>query len=221
MIIAVSTRVVLNTTYPESRDALSHDWIDFLDAKSVTPVLVPNTLRDPSGYLKAVGAQGLLLTGGDDLGRLPGETDITPAPGDRDRTEHALLDHAVNHALPVLGVCRGLQVVNVFFGGSLVRDLNSLGHHINATHPLEIVAEILDGATHLGGAVTNSYHGQGVLLSGLASDLRAFALAQGNVVEGLYHPGRDILAVQWHPERRNPAWKLDQVLFRDWLARCE
>jgi putative glutamine amidotransferase len=220
MIIAVSMRVVANSTYPEQRDAISHDWVSFLEQVSVTPVFVPNTLRDPSAYMDRVGARGLILTGGDDLGKLPGEPHTVSPPSERDLTERALLSHAISQDLPVLGVCRGLQVINVFFGGALDRDLSSLGRHVNTTHPVDIVSAPSESINQVGEAVTNSYHNQGVLSSGLAPELKAFALASGNLVEGLYHPERDIVAIQWHPERPNPAADLDRALFQDWLARC-
>ena len=188
---------------------------------SVTPVFVPNTLRDPSGYLDRVGARGLILTGGDDLGKLPGEPYTLSSPSERDQTERTLLSHAISQDLPVLGVCRGLQVINVYFGGALDRDLDSLGRHVNTTHPVDIVSKPSANAQDIGEVVTNSYHSQGVVLTGLAPELEAFALSPGNVVEGLYHPERDIVAIQWHPERPNPAADLDRALFQDWLVRCD
>ncbi len=221
MIIAVSMRIVASATYHEQRDAISHDWVSFLEHMSVTPVFVPNTLRDPSGYLDRVGARGLILTGGDDLGKLPGEPYTLSSPSERDQTERTLLSHAISQDLPVLGVCRGLQVINVYFGGALDRDLDSLGRHVNTTHPVDIVSKPSANAQDIGEVVTNSYHSQGVVLTGLAPELEAFALSPGNVVEGLYHPERDIVAIQWHPERPNPAADLDRALFQDWLVRCD
>jgi len=83
MIILVSMRTAENGTYPESRDAVSHDWILLFARYGLTPILVPNMLGDVSDYFK-LGASGLLLTGGDDLG-----PDGEPSP--RDQTEARLL----------------------------------------------------------------------------------------------------------------------------------
>ena len=221
MIIAVSMREVTNNTYPEVRDSISHDWVRTLDALAITAVFVPNALRNPAAYLRAVGARGLILTGGDNLGQLPDEPSESTPPSERDRTEIALLNCAFDHRLPVLGVCRGLQLVNVYFGGGLVRDLSSFGQHVNVLHKLEIAPPPHLVGQYVDEVVTNSFHSQGVCLSGLAPDLKAFAIASDDVVEGLYHPSLPVLAVQWHPERQNPASELDQALLKDWIARCE
>jgi putative glutamine amidotransferase len=221
MIIAVSMRVTSGVTYHEPRDAISHDWIEYLNAMPVTPVTVPNTLRSPSEFMQAIGARGLILTGGDDLGPLPGEVDDDVSPNNRDATERELLGYALANDLPVFGVCRGLHVINAYFGGTLERDLGPASPHVNSTHPVEIVSPPSELVRGISRVVTNSFHSQGVLLSGLAHELDAFALAHGEVVEGVRSRDGQVLAVQWHPERVNPAAELDQALTRDWLARCE
>lgn len=221
MIVAVSMRVVENSTYAERRDAISHDWVRILDALPVTPVFIPNALADPAEYLRQVGAKGLILTGGDDLGPLPGETGDQAIPDQRDRTERSLLTAALDQEMAVLGVCRGLQVVNVYFGGGLQRQLAESGQHVNKHHPVEIVEPPPWGDPGLDQLITNSYHSQGVCLSQLASELKAFAVASGDVVEGLYHPRLPVVAVQWHPERPNPASDQDRALLEHWIAQCE
>lgn len=215
-------RVITNETYPEVRDAISHDWVELLDAMDIEPVFVPNRLRDPARFLRESEARGLILTGGNDLGAVHGEAATPAAPAPRDRTEFALLDAAVTLGTPVLGVCRGLQVINVHFGGHILRDVGPLGMHVNARHPVDILAAPSPGLRAFGGTrvVTNSYHGQGVLLAGIASELRAFAVAPQSVVEGLYHPTIPVLAVQWHPERDRPQSEFDGTLLRDWLSLC-
>ena len=221
MIIAVSMRVVSNDTYPETRDAISNDWVKLLDQLPVTPVFVPNALSDPAAYLQDIGAKGLILTGGDNLAPLPYEPGSNRVESSRDRTENTLLSSAIERRLPVLGVCRGLQMVNVHFGGGLVRDLSFTGQHVNSKHSVKIVSSPPWGNWDVEQIVTNSYHNQGVLLSDLASELSAFAVASGDVVEGLCHPDLPLVAIQWHPERENPAAEQDQALLQRWISQCE
>ena len=199
--ILVTLRIADNPTYVERRDALAHDWSALFADYDILPILVPNAGRDPSAYL-SLGAGGLLLTGGDDMGP-PG------APTVRDATEFRLLEGALAQGLPVLGVCRGLQVINRHFGGQVATSLPEphVGDH---------------DVTLDNGAVqrVNSFHNQGVMAAGLSPQLRAFARTGDGVIEGLRHPGLPVTAVQWHPERPSPSAGLDKTLIEEWLTQC-
>ena len=218
MIIAVSMRVQRNSSYPEDRDAISHDWIRMLDALSVTPVLVPNTLMDPSAFLSKVGARGLILTGGNDL--VANGDASADASMDRDRTESSLLDSAVKDGIPVLAVCRGLQLVNAHFGGTVERLSTSSGNHVAAEHRVQVTVNPLPGIRLDGIRLVNSFHRQGVYRRGVARNLEIFATAEDDLVEGLFDPQRSITAVQWHPERPNSDPEMGESLITSWLAQC-
>jgi putative glutamine amidotransferase len=176
------------------------------------PLLVPNVLADPAAFIRATGARGVLLTGGDDVvwRRSGAGSEATV----RDQTERRLLDYAAAVRLPVLGVCRGLQMINVYFGGELMRDLADVGPHVAVHHAVDVD----DWRERT--IVTNSFHGQGVLRSGVATDLEPFAVARDGVVEGLRHRSLPIVAVQWHPERPNPSADYDAKLLEGWLRQC-
>ncbi len=217
MIVLVSTRVVENASYPETRDALSHDWGRLFGALDIVPVLVPNSLPDPTVFLSALDPGGLLLTGGDDLGR--GLDEVSgPAASPRDATEDALLAGALACGLPILGVCRGLQVINRHFGGRVARGLSE--PHVAVTHEIEMVAP--RGGIAAGARIpVNSYHNDGVLADGVGRELAPFAVSAGGVVEGLAHQSLPVTAIQWHPERDNrDAAAFDRALIGEWLARC-
>jgi gamma-glutamyl-gamma-aminobutyrate hydrolase PuuD len=214
--IFVTMRLAPNTTYPEPRDAISHDWSHFMGLLGLVPILVPNALADPTALLDAVPGRGLLLTGGDDLGPLA-QAGETGAPTARDRTEHRVLEAALARNLPVFGVCRGLHVINAFFGGTVTRRLDA--PHVAVEHEVTVEASaggLTAGARHM----VNSFHNNGIRRADLAPDLRVLAASADGCVEGLYHPDRPIVAIQWHPERPNPAQAADRVLFRTWLGRC-
>jgi putative glutamine amidotransferase len=194
-------RTVENRTYPERRDALAHDWGALFASHGIVPILVPNTVVDISAYMN-LGARGLLLTGGDNLG-----TD--GAPSARDRAETLLLDEAIGAALPVFGVCRGLQMVNRYFGGSIARELPELhvGNH----------SVTLDSGQQFD---VNSFHNEGVMREGLSRDLVPFAQTAAGVVEAVRHKKMPVTAIQWHPERASPSAKLDRSLITEWLTAC-
>ncbi len=199
--ILVTLRIADNPTYVERRDALAHDWAALFADYDILPILVPNASRDPAAYL-SLGAAGLLLTGGDNMGA-PDEPTL------RDTAELRLLKAALEKSLPVFGVCRGLQVLNRHFGGRVETSLpeRHVGDH---------------DVTLDSGAVqrVNSFHNQGVLRAGLAPDLIAFAQTEGGVIEALRHRSLPVSAVQWHPERPSPSAALDRILIEEWLNQC-
>jgi putative glutamine amidotransferase len=162
---------------------------------------------------------GLLLSGGADVdptrfGRgWQGATDIEPG---RDALEAAAWDVALARRIPVLGICRGFQAINVFSGGTLLQHVDghggaSWGHGPAATHSLRVspgtrLARILFPTNARGGVLqVNTYHHQGVRAADLAPGLVASAWASspaGDLVEGLEAAdGRFVMAVQAHPER--------------------
>ena len=158
---------------------------------------------------------GLLLSGGTDIhpSRYGKDVDGSqPSDDERDELESVAWRVAEARNVPVLGICRGLQAINVFSGGSLLQDID--GHHgagwglgTPVTHPIRLVdgtrlAALLGPAPSL---EVNAYHHQGVLASDLAPGLRAAAWADssaGPLVEGLEgHGERFVVGVQCHPER--------------------
>jgi gamma-glutamyl-gamma-aminobutyrate hydrolase PuuD len=208
--ILVSMRISENTSYVERRDAVAHDWVMFLAKYNVVPIFVPNNLPDPTIYFDAVTPAGLLLTGGDSLGD---EDQLS----ERDQTEENLLARAVKLSLPVFGVCRGLQVINRFFGGGLSRQLE--GNHVAMDHVVTINADF-SNTKYYTKLMVNSYHKHGVEIGKLAPALEQFAISDDGIVEGLIHPDLPLVAVQWHPERHSPSAQIDQNLFSQWIKKC-
>lgn len=201
MRILVTTRIIENATYPETRDALAQDWNPFFDQYGIMPILVPNTLADPVQYFELEPA-GLLLTGGDNRG-------APEAPTARDSTEQLLVARAIEIGLPILGVCRGLQTINAHFGGRVERSLTE--PHVG---PHDITLK--DGST----VRVNSFHNNGVIREGMASQLEIFAATAAGVVEGLRHADLPITAIQWHPERPSHSPDLDRKIVENWLSQC-
>ena len=174
---------------------------------------------------------GLLLAGGPDID--PGRYGRRSLPSDsvevdRDALEAEAWAAAAERALPVVGVCRGLQAINVFSGGTLIQHVDghsgpAWGRGPAATHPLRVepgtrLARILFPTNVRGGVVqVNSYHHQAVgpadLAPGLVPNARAASKA-GELIEGLEtRDGRFVLGVQCHPERSESTPKAFERLF--------
>ncbi len=186
------------------------------EKSGLLPLLLPVTGDDAVRAAQLDLLDGLLLSGGLDIHpSLYGEGEVHPSTetevGGRDAHEIALVQAAVARDLPILAICRGLQVLNVALGGTLYQDLpTEVGtewahrqgpHSSEKTHRTQIapgsrLAEIMDDADTL---PINSHHHQAA--KEVAPSLVVTARADDGVVEALEKPdARFLLAVQWHPE---------------------
>lgn len=211
--VATSLRVVENKGYPERRDALSHDWVRFLEHHGIFPLLIPNKLNDIDAYLGCLGEiHGVLLTGGNDVG-IFGSDDCAP---ERDIVETRLLEFAETNSLPLLGVCRGLHFLNHYYGGRVVPIYSEGGitsRHAGSVHSIALIREEVELPDDWGSnALVNSYHNNVVLSCNLSSQLVPFAIAEHGVVEGVKHRNLPFWAIQWHPERESPSGAIDSWL---------
>jgi len=194
------------------RVALNTAYVYALMRAGLVPLLVPPVL-DPEAACAALdGVHGLVLTGGEDVD--PGRYGATPHPklGETDRArdavELALVAGAERRRLPVLAICRGIQVLNVALGGTLYQDLASerpgpVDHaDTRSRHALRIEAgTLLHRTLEAVDASVNTRHHQAI--RDVASALRANAWAEDGVIEGAERKDPRApwaLAVQWHPE---------------------
>lgn len=175
-----------------------------------------------------VGVDGLLLTGGCDVdpkqyGQEPAHETQKPNPS-RDRMERGLLGQALDRDLPVLGICRGLQLINVYHGGTLIQHLKGDPHrpplrpkadpskpfHEISVAPDTKLAAILGAGRH----PVNSRHHQAVDKLGAGLVVSAKSVKDG-IIEGLEVPGKEFaVGVQWHPEDQVPGNETQVQLFR-------
>ncbi|NYI45047.1 putative glutamine amidotransferase [Nocardioides aromaticivorans] len=173
-----------------------------------TPVLLTRE-ADPVAVVDRLDA--LVLAGGEDVdpgryGGIPTEFATVMDPG-RDAFEIGLFEAALVKGIPVLGICRGCQLINVARGGTLVPHLSAsdgqshsfYGYPGNHRPQMVNVTEDSELSRVLGARISvNSYHHQAVLTPGEGVVVSARAL--DGVVEGIEMPDADVVAVQWHPE---------------------
>lgn len=180
--IVVTQRVVIDPQTGERRDALDQRLAIWMNQAQLLPYPLPNTWTEDAAleaWLAALGPQGLVLSGGPDPGVAP----------ERDRTERAALDWAAKKRLPVLGICRGMQMLALRAGATLI----AVDGHVGSEH------EIAYPQHPQTKRWVNSFHRLG--LSSCPSDYQATALARDGTIEAMRHRDLPWEAWMWHPER--------------------
>ena len=203
---------------PKSLSYVENDMFRYVSQQGVLPVLIPE-LENERLHDILQELDGIVFQGGTDLApESYGEDPIIPGKwlGDRHRDQYELqiMDYAIRNDIPVLGICRGMQLMNVYFGGTLYQDIStqkkdafkhrdaiaydSVHHKIRFTGQ-NTISELYADFTE---PIVNSVHHQGVKTIG--EDLTVLAVSEeDDIVEALEYkgsaPGR-VLGVQWHPE---------------------
>lgn len=197
------------------------------------PVILPLTEDDAAAERYAEACDGFLFTGGDDVSPalygeepLEGKTFSDPV---RDGAEASLLKAVLAADKPVFGICRGLQFVNVFLGGTLYQDLpaqrpspvvHAQPRPFDApSHRVAVFRDTpLSDACGTETIAVNSLHHQGI--KDLSPRLSLAAEAEDGLAEAAFMPDKKfVLLVQWHPEL-TPADPFARSLFRTFVRRC-
>lgn len=208
--IGLSQRVEEVEAYEERRDCLDQRWAPLVESFGLDPVPLFNRIEDVSGYVDRLELDGIVLTGGNDFAHLEGGTNVAP---ERDRFERTLLEVALEGDIPVLGVCRGMQLLTLHFGGSL----RTVEGHVAEDHVLEVNpnATILEDAPQ--NVTVNSYHGYGIDEGDLGDGLCVCGRAPDGTIEWIEHERYPVTGIMWHPERESPSSKLDRRIIRSRL----
>lgn len=189
-------------------------YLKALETAGCVPIMLPLTADEAILQQLAATCSGFLLTGGQDVApglygarRLPCCGESCPA---RDAAETLLLKAALQLNKPILGICRGIQLLNVFLGGTLFQDLNTehptkTEHHMappydRAVHMVQLLPNTpLQQLLKVQSLGVNSYHHQAVRQ--LSPLLQPMALSEDGLVEAAFMPQKHFVwAVQWHPE---------------------
>lgn len=193
-LVAVSQRIEIKLERSETRDVLDQNLIRFLSIAGFLGIPIPNTLVSESlegdkpefqlaQLLKTLNPSAVVLSGGNDIGEYP----------ERDLTETILLDYAETQKLPLLGICRGMQMICHREGIST----ELIKGHAGTRHILtgEICKEV------------NSYHDYGITIC--PKNYKILAVSDDSRIEAISNNLLPWEGWMWHPERENPFEKTD------------
>lgn len=235
-IIGISTNLLKIAEKPfanHERIYVNSGYVDSILQAGGIPLLLPvmDDVEATTHMLSLV--DGLVLSGGQDVHPSFYNEEPHPLLGEtakkRDDHELRLIQIASKECIPILGICRGLQLINVAFGGTLYQDLSlyssfphSLIDNIDAScHRVDLIPETIlhriFGKDHI---IANSFHHQAV--KDLAPGFHVSAKAEDNVIEGIVKAESSwILGVQWHPEVMINAQPEMRKLFETFIAEAK
>lgn len=173
----------------ETRDAIDMAWYSVFAKVNLNPVLVPNDPEIAANVLRKASVDGILLSGGNDI------CAYGKGYAKRDETESLLLDYATQYQKPVLGICRGMQMLLHYFNEKLTPIDNHVGvNHVVCRSGVGKFSNILPETLSV-----NSFHRFGV--REVSRQFIASALCMDNSIEAIEHTKYPFCGVMWHPER--------------------
>ena len=209
-------RIGISANRKDGLSCIAETYVQAVLKADGAPVLIP-VITDIEALTAIVnGLDGLVMSGGGDINPLYMQEEPIPALQDvdtyRDEYDLILLRLATNRQLPVMGICRGHQILNVAFGGGVYQDIHTqhnqklLKHsqtlpREQASHSVTLdegpskLRTMLDGEKEL---LVNSFHHQAIKEP--APEFIATATAPDGINEAMEHPEKEIFSVQWHPE---------------------
>lgn len=211
---------------------LDNSYINAVISAGAVPILIPNIDTSmANNYIDLV--DGLIISGGADISSFIFGEDPHLLNGDysnnRDKMEKALYFSARKKNIPILGICRGHQIINAVSGGTIVQDL-SLIETLNVVHnskdkpySLEHYASFVEGSIiheifGPGEHIINSHHHQ--CIGKIATDFIATGYSRDNIIESMESLDKMVLCVQFHPERMDDIVSCKKIF--SWLInKCE
>ncbi len=236
-IIGITTSLIIDkgkTFAGYKRVYVNKDYIDSIIQAGGIPLMIPFNENKDIIISQAQLIDGLLITGGHDV--FPYNYGQEPHPKlgecfpERDEYEYLLLEEAKKRNIPVLGICRGHQIINTFEGGDLYQDMSLIEGEVlrhwqvdnptQKTHKIKIEKDSMLSTICPEEIMVNSFHHQAI--KNVAEGYKVIARASDGVVEAIENEKyRFLLGIQWHPEMLHAVCDDAKELFKQFVDECK
>ena len=180
-------------------DFIDHYWLNYFSEKKHEFLLVPNSKKMTEKLIKInKNIDLIIIPGGNDLFEKNKISKI------RLKVEDILIKFSIVKKIPLLGVCRGMQHINHYFGGSI----SKIKNHMRKSHNIHLKDDLF----HKDKMIVNSYHNYGIKNTNLAKKFKIQAVDSNNNIEMFEHIQKKIIGVMWHPEREKDYKKLELII---------
>ncbi|MBU1674082.1 gamma-glutamyl-gamma-aminobutyrate hydrolase family protein [Patescibacteria group bacterium] len=193
--LIISTKTITDPKHGSKSSVLEYEYIKFFEEFGYLCNLVPNNTNNLSDYLKD-NFDLIVLSGGNnvDPDLYNSDEEMNDVYPERDEIEYQMLEYGMKNKIPVLGICKGFQLLIVYFGGKL---LNKIENHVSNGHKLISEIDVLNNQE------TNSFHNQGILKKDVPDPLKVIAWTKDGFTEAIIHNVDQVMGLQWHPERQD------------------
>ena len=198
--ILITQRVDILKNIGETRESIDIKFFELFSSLRLMPIQISSEVLNQNykihEYISSLSIEGIVLSGGNDIGSYK----------KRDTLEEELLKFSIQNNIPILGICRGLQMINCFQNGSLVKvDGHCRTRHLIHWEGMSLSREV------------NSFHNFGITKNTLGEKLDPLAFASDGTIEAIKHSDFPWLGIMWHPEREKIFHKFDLDLITNHL----
>ena len=195
--------IIISSNYKKHHktyiDFVDHYWINYFKKKKISFYSMPNISNYKVSFTKKK-IRLIILPGGNDLFSKDKMSKI------RLKVEFNLIRYGIKKNIPILGICRGMQVINFFFKGKQ----NKINGHMRTKHRIYFKEKFFLKKT----LNVNSFHNFGIPTKKMSNKFRAIATDKDNNVEIFKHKQKSIYGFMWHPERNNTYKDLSTIINR-------